>query len=277
VGSYLEMQAQRGASCPYTVQLLLTAPAELKKADVLSALRERFGAVAPLEADGESLAFYHPNHRVPFKGGSAPVQCSILPVELRQGDPQLAAALSQTWAWPEGRAVASRCRAALALSDMLAAGLDRSERLDLMHGLVAAVHRLAPAQAVHWLPSQRVVKPEDLFTAVAGGDALFAAAVNVRMFRVEGRTQTLMDTVGLGAFGLPDVQCHFERCSPGRVAAVLYSVARYLYERGDVIADGHTVQGPESGERWPCRKALSWAAPRRAVVSVMPGEFAPAV
>ena len=59
--------------------------------------------------------------------------------------------------------------------------------------------------------------------------------LNVRLFRVEGGAQgdMLMDTRGLAALGLPDLQMHFRGLNPGRVAGLLFNYGRYIYENGD--------------------------------------------
>jgi Domain of unknown function (DUF4261) len=56
----------------------------------------------------------------------------------------------------------------------------------------------------------------------------------------------------------------------------LYHLAEYVFERGDVIRDGDTVEGMETTERWRCRKVPSYVPPSRRVINVIPGEFAAA-
>jgi hypothetical protein len=49
-------------------------------------------------------------------------------------------------------------------------------------------------------------------------------------------------------------------------------MARYLFDHGDVIADGHTVQGigPDA-PRWRCRYAPALVGPEREVLNIDPG------
>jgi hypothetical protein len=99
-------------------------------------------------------------------------------------------------------------------------------------------------------------------------------AVNVRLFQVQGRQEgeVLMDTIGLAALGLPDLQCHFVGLDPQQVANTLYGAAYYVYENGDVIEDGETIQGAGEGVvRWRCRHEDALMDPARVVLDIDPG------
>ena len=96
--------------------------------------------------------------------------------------------------------------------------------------------------------------------------------VNVRFYNLEGTDgDRVMDTLGLGALGLTDLQLHYRELAPGEVAAELYNIAVYLLENGDVIEDGHTVQGFTPEDRWRCRHEMSLMPPRRPVLDINPG------
>ena len=102
--------------------------------------------------------------------------------------------------------------------------------------------------------------------------------VNVRLFRVEEQRpgDLLMDTLGLAGLGLPDLQCHFNSAR-NDVARLLWRCGAYLFEKGDVIADGHAVAGlrPEQRLAVPARRSL--AEPAHVVLDVNPGsEYAAA-
>jgi hypothetical protein len=84
---------------------------------------------------------------------------------------------------------------------------------------------------------------------------------NVRMFKLDVGW-TLMDTIGLDQFFLSDLEACFqtERIDPGEVAAFLRNVAQYLIDRGNVIEDGHTVDGP-GRVKWQCRSCEEGLGP----------------
>jgi hypothetical protein len=55
------------------------------------------------------------------------------------------------------------------------------------------------------------------------------------------------------------------------MAGVLYNTGWYLFENGDVLEDGHTVQGVEPGSRWRCQHETALVPPQRVVVDINPG------
>jgi Domain of unknown function (DUF4261) len=97
--------------------------------------------------------------------------------------------------------------------------------------------------------------------------------LNVRLFRVEGSNQdVVMDTLGLHVFGLPDLQCHCHDLELPRLAAYLRNAGNYIFERGDVIRDGDTIEGMHPGEKWRCLQERALIAPGRLVIDLDPGE-----
>ena len=123
---------------------------------------------------------------------------------------------------------------------------------------MAALDQWSPPVAVSWPHSQKVSNPETLAADDVDG------IVNVRFFTVAGDDQAMvLDTLGLHVFGLPDLQCHFRDRDPGEIAGLLYATALYVFDSGDVIADGNTISGPQGDERFVCRRETSLLDPTR--------------
>jgi len=79
---------------------------------------------------------------------------------------------------------------------------------------------------------------------------------NVRFFQLgDDSPWGVMDTVGMEQVGVIDQEACFpiDRVSPDDVAPFLRGLTLYLLENGDVIEDGHTVEGP--GGVWRARRA----------------------
>ena len=182
---------------------------------------------------------------------------------------ELAVALGHTRDWPEAEKATARARAAVRIAEELPS----EERLAAFLERVAAACAKLPCVAVWWIPAERVLPPSAVADAARDGDPV-RVAVNVRLFHVEeGRSdERVMDTVGLAALELPDVQCHFFALDVAAVAALLEETARYLYDEGDVIADGDTVASPEGGDSapWSCRREHALVDPPRDVVDITP-------
>jgi hypothetical protein len=237
--AYQKELSEKGYHHPYSVQLLLEKEAKLDRAK----LSENFAI-----SDSESIEN---------------------PVGL------FSSSLIQTWDWPDAEQAISKTRAVIEISDGTPEALARKERLQNFHNIVLSVLEVAQPIAIHWMPSQRIVNPQRYKEDLEAGGLLFSSAVNVRMFKVEQSDERIMDTMGLTALGCLDLQSVFVNLEPAQMGLYLYQLAEYVFERGDVIRDGDTVEGMQPTERWRCHKLPSYVPPTRRVINVIPGEFAP--
>ena len=149
------------------------------------------------------------------------------------------------------------------------AWLDRHTRLELLHAGLEAVLVHEPV-ALHWPQCERLVSPVTYLQVRSDPADPLYPAVNVRMFRItDGRPgEILMDTLGLAPLGLPDFQIRFVGLEPTEVAHQLSSLALYVFEHGDVIAEGHTVEGVPAGSAWRCSRSAAALPPARPVVKL---------
>jgi hypothetical protein len=120
--------------------------------------------------------------------------------------------------------------------------------------------------------TQQFIKPEAYLASFnePGSDRLFGF-VNVRFFKIHDSDDMLMDTIGLNSMGLEDLQCSYKKYNPKDISNVLYNTAYYLFDNGNVIMDGDTIQGVKRTDRWTCRRAKSLVAPKRTVIDIAPG------
>jgi hypothetical protein len=175
--------------------------------------------------------------------------------------------LSQTWEFPRAQAVLDRCRSALTVGEMFGRPYPPAQRLEAFRATVLAVCRLTGPAAAWWPTAGQLLPPPS-----PGGPPLMGL-VNVRLFRVEGSaSDVVMDTLGLQVFGLPDVQCHCHGIELPRLATYLRNAADYVFERGDVIRDGDTIEGIEPGEKWRCLQEEALIPPDRLVIDLDPGD-----
>jgi hypothetical protein len=66
------------------------------------------------------------------------------------------------------------------------------------------------------------------------------------------------------------LQCHFIGLDPNEVGSLLHNTAPYIYNNGDVIADGETL-GLTPEQKWRCRHEDSRIPPERVVLDLDPG------
>ena len=242
--TYQKEQSEKGYHHPYAVQLLVEKEATPDQKSLLEAsLQSQFTISEPESIENPLQIF--------------------------------SAALIQTWDWPDAEQAISKSKAVIEITDRSTEALARKDRLQLFHNAVQAASQVVNPVAIHWLPSQRIVNPQRYKEDLGQGGLLFSSAVNVRMFKVEQCDERIMDTMGLCGLGCLDLQSYFANLDPAKMGLYLYSLAEYVFERGDVIRDGDSVEGLEPSERWRCRKVPSYVPPTRRVIDVIPGQYAP--
>jgi hypothetical protein len=250
----------------YAVDLLYEELPLFSRDEVLAKLRDRCGAASAMDpSSGGGLNFFFPDLRVPFKEGTAPVQIALtvhpgpLPPEQAQ------ASLKQTWDWAEAKDALARHQAHVAVSDLLGHGLPYKSRLGFFQNVLCGILELMKPVAIRWRASQKLVNPPALLKALDPGETRdpIKGAVNVRRTLVKSAGGVVMDTLGLGALGLPDFEISLGERMPPLFDAMLRSLARYEYDLGDVIAEGRTVKG--GGEAFRCERGTSSVEPTRDV------------
>jgi hypothetical protein len=181
----------------------------------------------------------------------------------------LVAALGQTWSWDGAADAVEKAGFSVAVSDLQAGGVERDLRLSMFLGLLRAVLSVHPPLGVHWLPTQRIVDPQ----LVLGTEDPIALAYNVRFFPAGLREgEALMDTRGLEMFGLPDVECRWFELPPEFMASRVSTVARYLWQKGDIFTDPDSIDGL-GGQPWPTRRGRATARPDRPILRLKAGPF----
>lgn len=200
-------------------------------------------------------------------GETRPLLTVVMPGSPLGSDGKALPDTRQTWDWADADRALAGARASVLVTEMFAEGHPASDRVAALTSVVAALVAATGPLAVSWPTSQKVSDPSEPPAGDLGG------LLNVRLFSVsDDEDELVMDTLGLAPFSLPDLQCHFRDLAPGPLAAVLHATASYLFEAGDVIADGDTISGPEGNEHWRCRHEDALVGPRRRVLDVDPGE-----
>ncbi|MFS0869972.1 DUF4261 domain-containing protein [Paenibacillus xylanilyticus] len=221
----------------------------------------------------EMLVFYHLDHQVSFEEGTIPAQTCMLPVHGIQDRSRFGGAVQQAWHWPEAGQAVKSARYSIRLHDMFSAAMPRKQRLELFQNTLQAVMEVLSCEGMYWYGSDKLVEPEAYIQSQKREEHLYAA-MNVRMYQAGGteeQRELVMDTVGLSALGVPDVQCHFTGLDPDTVAQTLLGAAYYIFDQGDVLQDGQTL-GSSGGRRWRCEHQAALIAPGRYVIDLDPGD-----
>jgi hypothetical protein len=261
---------------PLMVQLFYDRAPRVDMERLTEKVEAYCGRVDPAQRprpQSESAQYFMLDALAHFDEGDLPSQlCLSAPTPVAASD-LLETALQQTWEWEEAGKVVSECTHVMMVNDLMAANVDRGVRSRQFRGFLRAIQEVAPCRAMHWLNSQVVIDPQRfVFQQGETIGAQMHGSINVRLFNIEGTEgDVVMDSLGLGVLGLPDVQCHFRDLPPSDVAGVLYMVACYMFDKGDLIEDGNTIPGIKEEDEWLCQHEMALVGPERMVLDLDPG------
>ncbi len=260
----------------YAVELLFESAPEIPVDALTAALKKACPGIDRMGEPSEMLAFAHTSHLVQYKDGALPAQLVIFPGPRKGDRSSIDDAMQQSWNLPGAKEVVASAPYAVLVTDMMAQGLPYKERLSLFLDALEAIVTTVPCRAIHWRQSQQVTATSTFLEARRDPDQhpLLAGPLNVRFYNISNGAvpgESLVDTAGLSVFGLPDIQCHFHGLDPNRLVMMLYNLGIYVFENGDVIESGHTIEGLEPGEKWRCQHEDALVPPERVVLDVNPG------
>jgi hypothetical protein len=256
-----------------TAKLLFAAKPTIDKGIIINELASAYPGVRGPDTESVAL-FSFPSIKVEFEEGSMPAQCTIMQPNAGSENAEVAPeALQQNWHWAEAAENVSACNYEVLVSDFMSRTLDYKLRLQLFMDFLTAATRVLQPQVVYPVAAQKLMAADDLMEAWTDPDQrALHGLVNVRLFNISNGTtgEILMDTVGLHQLGLPDFQIRFAGLDEGAVGQALWNYAYYVYEHGDIIADGNTIQGPTPQSKWQCERQIAAVAPERVVIHLQP-------
>ncbi|TWV96185.1 DUF4261 domain-containing protein [Chitinophaga pinensis] len=240
-------------------RLLFKQQPVIHHARILEELQKSYPAV---ENTGNML-FTFPNLPVELSDITVHAQCAIMPVTRLGLIPEQV--LQQNWHWSAAAEVTAGCRHELLINDLMTRQLPYKARHELFTNFLKAVIIVTQPDVVYSLPAEKMLPPNQIFEQ----QGLLDTVVNVRLFNISNSTnkEMLMDTIGLHTFGLPDFEIRFANENPSSVATLLWNLAYYAFDKGDVIQDGDTIEGPTPGSKLTCQRSMSLVAPDREVIS----------
>ncbi len=263
----------------YSIELLFEAPPALKLDAILKTMQEYCGDVdlSPIQENERTSLFFFKDYMVDYTDGKAPAQCFLSlpdPGKDEMEWEKLHPAIQQSWHWPDAKTVVESCRHSVLFSDLMASQLPYQRRVDLFRKALSAVLIHMPCQAIAWYPAEQIIDPQQFLQSQQQEleTSPFNAFINIRMYNIKGKQEKLMDTRGLSELGLPDLQCHFKNLDPNEVAPILWNTAFYVFENGDIIADGHTLEGIDPDKPWKVQHQASLLKPSRRVLALNPGQ-----
>lgn len=266
----------------FMMKLLFTEKPTLPDNDTIKqALEARFGNVDIVCPDG-LISFAIPKYQVEYKDASK-VPAQVLIYGAQDFDPASIDAFtrSQFWDTPNGSELMDSCHYQIMISDFMSAGLPYKERCDLlMDWLETALSLFPDCTAIYTEASGKLFAAEQVRQhQIPREDRFIYFCVNVRFFNIQGTNDHVVDTLGMYAIDLPDVQYHFHSLDPNQVVNHAYNVASYIYSNNAPVKNGETIDGIYQGAlsqriQWKCQYEDALIQPVRCVMDICPNEFA---
>ena len=226
-----------------------------------------------IEAEGFKTVLL-PEYIVEFKEGKkACAQLVLFDVDSMQMGRVDSFARQQFWDVPDGVNLMESCGYRVLTGDFLSLGLSGLQRCAILSDWLEIVLEMFPdCVAVYFQASQKLLTANQLrHNPLQGSTRFLYGGLNARLFNVEkssNKKECVVDTLGLYAFGVADVQYHFFDLDVNEVVNHAYRVALYQFEQGMPIQNQETVEGFGEDQRWSCCYEVSLVQPMREVLDI---------
>lgn len=263
----------------YYIKLLLKEPVEIRREEIKNRLLERFTHMDVIMEEQGMYSYALCDHNVTYKD-DARVPSQLLITQPIEFDRTVLSdmVLQQCWNCEDVEGLLENCHYEIMFSDFMAGGLPLRERCEILASFADLMMDVYPeAEALYWPHAGKLVPRAAWENSGWNDPALhfLDGGVNVRLFNIMDSADKVVDTTGLTALGLCDLQCHFHDLDVNFVVRYMFNFAFYLYTSGeDVIKDGDTMDGSSAQERWSCQHEDALIPPKRVVIDVNPGKYA---
>lgn len=266
----------------FMVHLLMREKTAMPSRDRMEQVMGRhLGDVACLSDGEKSACIAVKKHRVKLREGKFPPQLMVtecLPMGNVQIDMETR---SQMWDCPEHERILGNCKYHVLAIDNMASLLPHKDRAQMDMDFLEALVELYPqCEAVYIQNSGKMFTREQIANHQYSHETRYVHfAVNARLFNIEGTDERIVDTLGMGLLGLPDVQYHFHGVDPNWIVYHAYCTAQYIYEAKKKIKRGDPIDGIKDGEidigvQWKCNHEFAIMEPKRIVIDIYMNEYA---
>lgn len=225
-----------------------------------------------LEAPDKILMFLHKAHVIKYKEGEIPAQTVVMEADRAPTIQDHEKEIQQSWRCPEASELVQQAKVVKMVTEMMARSLAPAIRLELFHGVLQAMIEVTQPTALVFKHTQQVITPAQYLEACSREPLARPGSINIRFFNISNSPgDMIMDTLGLDAIGLHDLQCHYRELDPNDVSYLLYNTAHYIFEKGPVIESGQTVEGIKPNTKWKCQFEESMLEPKRELLDINPG------
>lgn len=259
----------------YNVEFYMEEELIIPESKLLENIKKYCGNVEIISKQETTITFGFLDHILEYKNATVPVGIMISLGHKGLDREKLKRSLEQSWNYDNDKKSIEKCKFTISVTDIMAIGLEHTKRIELFQKTLYAIVELVPCVAINFNISEQIISREDYLENNPLNDdydPLFGV-LNVRLFNIEEKeNEYLMDTLGLSAVGLCDLQCHFKGLDPNEISNILYSYGYYIFDNHDVIDDIKTIEGISENDEWKCQHEVALAGPERVVLDINPGE-----
>lgn len=264
---------------PCLMRLLFREPPAIDPGQLLNVLPNFVGPLDVINADQNGCLFAATAHIARFRDAAMPATLNVLhggsgPIDIPDD------VMIQLYEYDNPAQIFADRPFTILAGDMNAGPLPPVERATLIMDFAAGLLTAYPqCEAIFFQMTGALATRDDLLNTNDSSLSRFMTeALKVRIFNAGSGTY-LMDTLGLGYFGFPDLQYHFHTLDPNDIVAHARIMAHYLIENNNPVENDHTVPGFSDGQMrmdwsWIMRYEPAIAGPERMVIDVNTGEFA---
>ncbi|TDL99643.1 MAG: hypothetical protein C4K58_07055 [Flavobacteriaceae bacterium] len=239
-------------------KLLFKEKPILNSSEILKEVKKYYNVVDNLTDDENVKIYAFPDLKIELADAVIPAQCLMTLLDKNIELPENA--FQQNWHWNEANETAKNCNYQLLVTDFMSIPLAYKDRTELIMSFLLAVTKSTNPDAIYSESGQKIIKPADLIKNWDCDEKQFLYGLsNVRLYNIgdSEKKEVLMDTVGLNYIGLPDFQIVFSNYDVNQIANFLTTYSYYIYENGDVIKSGNTIDGLKPNSMWKIDRQLS--------------------
>lgn len=290
MGLFKKKEKQEGRACVamaeaaeefanvYYVKLLFQTAVNVDAQRIQEALRRQFKNIDVVMETELMKVYALLDHKVNYRDAAIPSQLSVLDMIPFQQDTIPDLSKAQCWGMEEPEQLMASCQYEVVVHDFMAGGHERQKRCQIFADFLDVMLSIFPeCIAMYWPHSQKFIAREQYEVSTWNSKELhfLDGGLLTRFFNIQDSDAMVVDTIGLTALDLPDIQCHFHNLDPNDVVRFVGNIASYLFQEGDIINDGETIDGfAPPHARWICQHEDALIQPRRVVLDIEMNEYA---
>ena len=264
-----------GFEAAYSAELYMKEKPIILQNKLLENIKKYCGNIEIMSTQGTSITVGFMDYMLEYKNTDFPVLMTIGIIDEKPDSEELRKILEQSWHYDKDKKSIENCKSKIVVTDLMAVGLEYAKRMELFQKALYSIVELMPCEAINFHITEQIISREDYLENNPlndGYDSMFGI-LNVRLFNIEGKKdEYIMDTLGLSAVGLCDLQCHFKNLNTDNVSDILYAYAYYIFDNPNVLDDIETIEGISKNDKWECQHEVALVGPERVVLDINPGK-----